>query len=150
MELFFNKKGNLLKEKLAEEKLYDGVSFLFTTSDITITDAIKAYFDKDVVEKCFHSLKGVVRRRLIRHWLYDRVEAHVFICYLSCLMLSILKLKVAPLELSVQEALDELEELYRVYLKDPKKGFLINRLVALSKKQEKILRTIDKQLLQDS
>jgi transposase len=150
MKIFFDKKGTLLKEKLAEEKLYDGVSFLFTTSDITITDAIKAYFDKDVVEKCFHSLKGIVRLRPIRHWLYDRVEAHVFICYLSCLLLSIMKLKVAPLALSVQEALDELEGLYRVYLKDSKKGFRINRLVALTKKQEKILRAIDKRLLQDS
>ena len=150
MKIFFDKKGTLLKEKLAEEKLYDGVSFLFTTSDITITDAIKAYFDKDVVEKCFHSLKGIVRLRPIRHWLYDRVEAHVFICYPSCLLLSIMKLKVAPLALSVQEALDELEGLYRVYLKDPKKRFRINRLVAMTKKQEKILRAIDKRLLQDS
>jgi hypothetical protein len=61
-----------------------------------------------------------------------------------------MKLKVAPLALSVQEALDELEGLYRVYLKDSKKGFRINRLVALTKKQEKILRAIDKRLLQDS
>jgi hypothetical protein len=52
--------------------------------------------------------------------------------------------------LSVQEALDELEGLYRVYLKDPKKRFRINRLVAMTKKQEKILRAIDKRLLQDS
>ena len=35
--------------------------------------------DKDIVEKAFHSLKGVVNLQPIRHWLYNRVTAHVFI-----------------------------------------------------------------------
>jgi transposase len=147
IEKFFNKKGMLLNEELNNAKKFDGMSFLFTTSDLKIEDAIKAYFDKDVVEKCFQSLKGVIRLRPVRHWLYNRVEAHVFICYLSSLILSILKTKVSALKLSFQEAIHELDGLYRVYIKDPKNNFQIDRLVALTKIQEKILRTIDKNLL---
>ncbi|MGK5086004.1 hypothetical protein WDW86_00455, partial [Bdellovibrionota bacterium FG-2] len=147
LEDFFGKDGRVLNSRLENEKRFDGISFIFTTSNLSIEDVVKAYFDKDVVEKCFQSLKGVIQLRPIRHWLYNRVEAHIFICYLSCLLLSILKLKVSPLGLSFQSALNELDGLYRVYLKDPKQGFRIDRLVALTKKQEKILRVVDKQLL---
>jgi len=147
MVRFFDKNNNLLPANLDEEKTYDGVSFIFTTSALSIESIVRTYFDKDVVEKCFQSLKGVVRLRPVRHWLYNRVEAHIFICYLACLLLSILKMKVAKLDMSFQTALDELDGLYRIYIRDPKKGFRLDRLVALTKKQEKILSAVDKRLL---
>ena len=114
-----------------------------------LKNIIKAYFDKDVVEKAFQSLKGVIRLRPIRHWPYNRVEAHVFICYLACLLLSILKNRVNDLDMSFQKALDELDGLYRVYLKDPRTGYKLGRLVALTKNQEQILRAVDKSLLKE-
>jgi transposase len=144
---FFGKDGRVLASRLNAERRFDGMSFIFTTSKLTIPQAVFAYFDKDVVEKCFQSLKGVVRLRPVRHWLYNRVEAHVFICYLSSLLLSILKLKVAKLDMSDQVALRELDGLYRIYLRDPANNFRIGRLVALSRLQEKILRAVDKKLL---
>ena len=130
-----------------KESRWDGLSFIFTTSQLTIEDTIKAYFDKDVVEKSFQALKGVVRLRPVRHWLSTHVEAHVFICYLSGLLLALLKMKVAPLGISFQEALNELDGLYRVYLRDPKSGFTLGRLTTLTKRQEQILRAVDKRLL---
>jgi len=63
---------------------------------------------------------------------------------LVCLLLSILKNRVNDLDMSFQKALDGL---YRVYLKDPRTGYKLRRLVALTKKQEKILRAVDKSLL---
>jgi len=144
---FFDQDGQLILRRVHAERRWDGVSFIFTTSPFTIDDTIKAYFDKDVVEKSFQALKGVVRLRPIRHWLYNHVEAHVFICYLSCLLLALLKMKVAPLGISFQEALHELDGLYRVYLHDPKSGFKLGRLITLTKRQEQILRAVDKRLL---
>jgi transposase len=147
IERFFSKNGRIVESKLSEERRFDGVSFMFTTSNLNLPQAVTAYFDKDVVEKCFQSLKGIVRLRPIRHWLYNRVEAHILVCYLSCLLLSILKMKVAGLGMSFQSALRELDGLYRNYLRDPKSGYKIGRLVALTRTQEKILRTVDKSLL---
>jgi transposase len=144
---FFAKDGRILESRIKQEGEFDGMSFIFTTSNLRLPEAVKAYFDKDVVEKSFQALKGVIRLRPVRHWLYNRVEAHVFICYLSCLLLSILKLKVAPLGLSFHAALAEMDGSYRVYLRDPKTSFKINRLVSLTKRQEKILRAVDKRLL---
>ena len=147
LQKFFGKNGQPLQQRLDAEARWDGVSFIFTTGTLAVAEAIQAYFDKDVVEKCFQALKGVVRLRPVRLWLGHRVEAHVFICYLSCLLLTLLKIQVAPLDLSFQEALDELDGLYRVYLRDPKSGFKLGRLVALTKRQQQILRAVDKRLL---
>jgi len=146
---FFGQDRQLLPKHLAKESRWDGLSFIFTTSTLTPTQVIQAYFDKDVVEKSFQALKGVVRLRPVRHWLSTHVEAHVFICYLACLLLTLLKRKVAPLGLSFQEALNELDGLYRVYLRDPKSGFRLGRMVTLTKKQEQILRAVDKRLLKN-
>jgi len=147
LQMFFGKNGRILESKIHKDSEFDGMSFIFTTSNLSLANAVKAYFDKDVVEKSFQALKGVVRLRPVRHWLYNRVEAHVFICYLSCLLLSILKIKVADLGISFHTAISEMDGLYRIYLRDPKTGFKINRLVALTKRQEKILRAVDKRLL---
>jgi transposase len=146
LEELFSKSGQVIPSRLAEEESLDGYSFIFTTAKLSPSEMVKLYFDKDLVEKAFQSLKGVVRLRPIRHWLYNRVIAHVFICYLAYLMLSLLKLRLKKLELSPVAALQELDTLYKVYLRDSRKGFQLSRMVALTRMQEKIMKTIDRKL----
>lgn len=147
LEKFFGSDGRLLTGRLESAEEFDGYSCLFTTARLSKEDMVRLYFDKDLVEKAFQSLKGVIKLQPVRHWLYNRVTAHVFICYLSYLLLSLLRLRLKALEISPVEALRELESLYKVYMRDPKKGFKLARLVALSRKQENILRAIDKALI---
>jgi transposase len=147
LEVLFSKSGHLIPARLVEEEALDGYSFIFTTARLSPSEMVRLYFDKDLVEKAFQSLKGVVRLRPIRHWLYNRVVAHVFICYLAYLLLSLLKLRLKKLEMSPVAALQELDTLYKVYMRDSRKGFELSRVVALSKQQEKIMKTIDKKLL---
>jgi len=52
------------------------------------------------------------------------------------------KLKISPIE-----ALSELDSLYKVYMRDQEKGFKIEKTIALTKIQEKILKAIDESLL---
>lgn len=149
LEKFFSKSGKLLTEQIEQEEKFHGYSCIFTTAKLTSEQMVHHYFEKDLVEKAFQSLKGVVRLRPIRHWLYNRVIAHVFICYLSYLLLSILKLRLTKINLSPAKALQELDTLYKVYMHDSKKGFKVSRVVALNKMQEKILKTVDKKLIQE-
>jgi transposase len=122
-------------------------SAIFTTAQLSKENIVKMYFDKDLVEKAFQNLKGVINLRPIRHWLYNRVVAHVFVCYLSYLLLSILKIKLSKIDMSPTKALKELDTLYKVYLKDKKKNFRVSKIVSFNKTQEKILRAVDKKLL---
>jgi transposase len=147
MEKYFYDNGSVKHKIVSAEEEFDGFSFIFCTKDLSVHEIMKLYFhDKDVVEKAFQSLKGVIKLRPIRHWLYNRVKAHVFICYLSYLLLSLLKLSLKKINMSPVAALRELDSLYKIYIKDNKKGFEFSRTVALTKKQEKILKTIDKNL----
>ena len=147
MESYVDAQGELIQGKLKEEEEFDGYSVIFTTGALTTGEIVRTYFDKDLVEKAFQSLKGIIRVRPIRHWLYNRVISHVFICYLSYLLLSLLRMRIKKLGISPVDALKELDSMYKVYMHDEKKGFKITRVVALTKKQEKILKAVDPSLM---
>ena len=61
--------------------------------------------------------------------------------------MSLLKYRLKPLGISPTEALNDLETMYKVYLRDPKNAFTLSRVVTLSKKQESILKAVDRTLL---
>jgi transposase len=147
LEKFFDRKGQLLKDKLAEAEEFDGCSFVFCTRHLPKEEMIRLYFDKDLVEKAFHGMKGITHLQPIRHWLASRVKAHVSICYLSYLLLSLLKYRLRKIRMSPVEALRELGTMYKVYLRDSQGIFKISRVVTLTKKQELILKAIDKKLI---
>jgi transposase len=147
LEKYVSADGSLRSEAIQEAEEFDGYSCLFSSIDLPEEEMVRLYFDKDVVEKAFRTLKGITRLRPIRHWLYNRVTAHVFICYLSYLLLALLKYRLRRLETSAEEALLELDSMYKVYLRDAQKGFQVSRIVTLSKKQERILKAINRRLL---
>lgn len=147
LKRFFRKDGRLIMQKVKFAEELDGYSAIFTTAPLSKENIIKMYFDKDLVEKAFQNIKGIVSLRPIRHWLSNRVISHVFICYLAYLLLSILKMKLKKLELTPTQALKEVDTLYKVYLKDKKKDFRLQKIVALNKIQEKIMRAVGKKLI---
>lgn len=148
LEKYFYTDGNINHNAINQDEEFDGFSFIFSTKDIPIAEVMRLYFhDKDIIEKAFQSLKGVVKVRPIRHWLYNRVISHIFVCYLSYLLLSLLKLSLKKINMSPIRAIRELDSLYKVYIRDKNKGFELARTVALTKTQEKILKAIDKDLL---
>ena len=148
LEKFFDREKKLIRRKLTEAQEFDGYSCIFSTRRLSKKEMLRIYFgDKDIVEKAFQSIKGIVRLRPIRHWLYNRVIAHIFICYLSYLLLSLLQLRLKKISMSPMEALVQLDTMYKVYITDKQKGFSFSRTVTLTKKQEKILNTIDRQLM---
>jgi hypothetical protein len=146
---FDNKTRELLLKKVNDAEEFNGYSVIFTTAQLTKEEIVKIYFDKDVVEKAFQSLKGVVGIQPIRHWLADRVTSHVFLCYMAYLLLTLFKIRLTKLDLSPVEALGELESMYKVYMRDTKKGFKISRTVTLSKRQEEIIACVDRKLLKN-
>ena len=93
------------------------------------------------------SLKGIIQLRPVRHWLAERVRAHVFLCYLAHLLLSLLRYHLRNTEFTADRALNELGTMYKVYLRDAQHRFRLSRTVTLTKNQELILKAIDKSLL---
>ena len=147
LDRFFDAKGRLLATELADAEEFDGYSCVFCTRPLSEDQMLSLYFDKDIVEKAFHSLKGITQLRPVRHWLAERVHAHVFLCYLAYLLLSLLQYRLRKTEFTAESALLELGSMHKVYLRDTKNQFHLSRIVTLTKKQELILKTIDKALL---
>jgi len=147
LERFFDSQGQLLPAKLAQVEEFDGYSCVFCTRSLPKDKMLSLYFNKDIVEKAFRSLKGITQLRPVRHWLAERVDAHVFICYLAYLLLSLLQYRLRNTEFTAESALLELATMYKVYLRDSKHVFKLSRVVALTKRQETILKTIDRALL---
>jgi len=147
LEKYFDAAMNPMQKEITLAEEFDGYSCIFSTQQIPNDEVVRIYFEKDLVEKAFRSMKGVVALRPIRHWLYDRVEGHIFICYLAYLLLSLLQYRLKKINVSAIDALKEMETLYKVYMKDTVKGFEVTKLVKLTKKQEDILKAVDKNLL---
>jgi transposase len=147
LERFLDARGQVRPAPLAEAEEFDGYSCIFTTRPLPPGKMLSLYFDKDLIEKAFRSLKGITQLRPIRHWLAERVQAHVLLCYLAYLLLSLLQHRLRQTDFTAESALLELNSMYKVYLRDAKNRFQLSRVVTLTKKQESILKAVDKSLL---
>jgi hypothetical protein len=127
---------------------YDGISAIFSSRDLTAKEMVKAYFEKDKVEKSFRCLKGLIEMDKVRFWLSNRVREHIFVCYLAYLLLSVLEYKLRRIGVKAPEALEMLDSLYRVYITDPKSNNKFIKTVVLNTKQEDILKEINPLLLE--
>lgn len=143
--------GKEINEKeLLESQKYDGYSVLFSTKDLEIDRIIKPYFEKDKVEKAFRSLKSILGLKPIKHWLEERVKSHIFICYLSYLLISLLDYRLKDTEVNALTAIDRLTTAYKVYLRDSKTNNEFEKIVTLTKEQETIMKAVDKHILKPS
>ena len=57
-------------------------------------EVVKKYFDKDMVERAFKHIKGILNLNPIRLWLENHVEGHIKICYLAYAILSLINFKL--------------------------------------------------------
>ena len=149
LQSFFDARNRLRPDQLAAAEEFDGYSCIFATRSLPPPQMLSLYFEKDLIEKAFRSLKGITQLRPVRHWLAEHVRAHVFLCYLAYLLLSLLRLHLRHTEFTAERALNELSTMYKVYLRDSQHRFHLSRTVTLNKNQELILKTIDKSLLKN-
>jgi transposase len=143
--------GKEINEKILHEKQkYDGYTVIFSTKELPVEQIVKPYFEKDKVEKAFRSMKSILGLKPIRHWLEERVKAHIFVCYISYLLLSLLEYKLKSLNISPTIALNKLSTAYKINLKNNKLKKEFTKTVTLTKEQEKIMKLVDKKILKCS
>ncbi len=142
---------NKLNEKvMSEAEKFDGISTIFSTKRMPCNEILNAYFEKDKVEKAFRSMKDTLDIRPIRHWLTERVKSHVFICYISYYLLSILEYQLRDIKMTAPAALNVLKTAYKVNLIDPVTKNKFTKVVMLSDQQKNVLKLVNKQLLKCS
>lgn len=120
---------------------YVGYSLIYHTTKYGVAEVVRKYYDKEIVERAFKQLKGVLSLRPIRVWLENHVEGHVNICYLAYAILAYMNRKLTGLETSAVDALASLEHGYRVTLETAGVEWGVH--VALEPKQKKLLKALD-------
>ncbi len=139
--LCFNEKEaatmkNLLLRRGKKANTLLGCYALYT-SDLSASreEIVRRYFERDLIERSFKALKSVLGLGPLRHWLENKVNNHIYVCYLSYLLLTLLQRKLKDKGLTIFKALDELKYVYKVSTKEG-----VERTVATTKTQKKILK----------
>jgi hypothetical protein len=87
---------------------------------LTSVQVFDTYFAKDVIERDFGVIKGLVELRPVHHRTDAKVRAHVSICVLALLLARLLeqRLKDAGVQQSAERALDTLASCHLNQLTD--------------------------------
>ena len=109
-------KKELNFQKEIENNFDVGYSLIYHNTKYSSAEVVNRYYDKDIVERAFKQLKGVLNLRPIRVWLSSHVEGHIKICYLAYAILSLMNYKLKQLDISAVEALESLKYGYKVTL----------------------------------
>lgn len=149
MIVIYNPKYEALKRDrmLADEATdievkYVGYSLIFHNTKLKPDEVVRKYFDKDIVERSFRTMKGDVQLHPIRLWLPKRVDAHIKICYLSMCLLSLIKFRCKKISASPGEVIQDLQTIYKVNLKHSKTRQKFTKVVTLSNQQKNILKAL--------
>ena len=137
------KKDKMLANDSTDNQVkYVGYSLVFHNTNLAAGLVVKKYFEKDIVERSFRSMKGDIQLHPIRLWIPKRINAHIKICYLSLCLLSLIKYKCRKINTSPIEIIQELQTVYKVNLKHSKTKQKFTKVVTLSNNQKNILKAL--------
>lgn len=140
----YNPSIELIKKNQNFEKGFDsskdlGFSLIFHNTHYPSEEVVKKYYEKEIIERAFKQMKGILNLRPIRVWLTDHIEGHIKICYLAYAILSLMNYQLRKIKVSAIDALDTLKYGYKVRLFDKTNNFEWDLIVPLKPKQKDIL-----------
>lgn len=134
------KKDKMLCENATDKDVqFVGYSLIFHNTELSISEVVTKYFDKDIVERSFRTMKGEVQLHPIRLWMPARVNAHIKICYLCMCILALMQYRCQSLDISASDILSELKPIYKVDLTHSQTKATITKIVTQTNLQKKIL-----------
>lgn len=138
------KRDKMLAEAATDAEVkYVGYSLIFHNTELSPESIVRKYFDKDIVERSFRSMKGNINLHPIRLWLPSRINAHIKLCYLSLCLFSLMQFKCKTLKISISEILDQLQFIYQVKLKHTTTNKSFTKTVTQTNQQKKIIELLE-------
>jgi len=151
-DIMINKRGTprLKYESIGKEiekaSMVDGKYILETSNfDLTGIEIAQAYLDRDIVEKFFQMLKDIVGVRPTFVYTERHVKAHVFICVLAVLLLSLLRkiLREAGKDMTSVKALEIIDGIKRVEFSLNGGKTVVVRTTKFTDKQREIISVLN-------
>src|SRR3989344_8014399 len=143
--IVYNPSIELIKKNHNFEKGFDspkdlGFSLVFHNTEYSSAEVVKKYYEKEIIERAFKQIKGILNLRPIRDWLKDHVEGHIKICYLSYAILAYMNYKLRKTNTTAVDALNSLKYGYKITLAVAKEEWSLH--VPLEPKQKQLLKAI--------
>jgi len=129
------------EEIMIKNKAGDGRFILFSTdTDMSAEEIFSAYFQRDIVEKAFSTIKGELKLGPIRFRRRDRIDAYSTIVYLAYLLWSWTERKLRETfpDMTLSQALDIVEDVNFVKFKTGRK--MTAWITKLNKDQKEIMK----------
>lgn len=142
---FFNKNNSINWHAITRAEKYDGLSFIFTDSKIAVSEAVRLYFAKDIIERCFKLEKSILNLRPIRFWLDSKIKVHVLICHLALSLLTTCRIRLEKQGINddIGRIFKKLNSIYKIYFSvDNLCDMGFSKVNTLSKHQKSILKII--------
>ncbi len=138
------KEWKIKYEELEEAEKYDGIYVLYCSMmDMSKENAVKAYFEKDRIEKSFCTMKSVLGAKPLRFQLDKRIRACLMVSYLKYLLATHIetRLKENGLEYSMESVREVMSNIYSVHISQG--GKTMKKISSLTEEQKKIINTFD-------
>lgn len=127
-------------ETLEDAEKYDGIYVIYC-SDVSMPKekAVKAYFERDRIEKGFQTLKNVLNVKPLRFQLDKRIRAFVMLCHLAYLVATFIEAELREKELnySFDKIKELMENVYTVKINHGDKQ--LKRTSSMTEEQKKIM-----------
>lgn len=147
--IIYNPKFEVLKRDKMLAELGDhkdvkfvGYSLIFHNTKSDAHSVAKKYFEKDIVERSFRTMKGEAALHPIRLWMPTRIKAHIKLCYLAMCLLSLIKFRCKKLEMNTGQIIENLQSIYKVNLQHTKTKKQFTKIVTASNDQLKIIKAL--------
>lgn len=130
------------ESKIEIDKEWDGLKGYITNTNLSNNEVIENYKNLWKIEKAFRISKNDLKIRPIFHYKKERIEAHICLSFVAYTIYKELErlLKINESNLSVTQAIELLDTIYKITVALPESGKLETIFADLSETQLELLR----------
>jgi len=128
-------------EKFEADQVWDGLKGYSTNTILEPNQIIETYRNLWIIEKAFRISKTDLKVRPIYHRVFDRIKAHISICFAAYAVYKELERKLAEnqVRISPEKAIELTKDMQQLTYRLPKSKQLKTKLLNLSENQKKLV-----------
>jgi transposase len=133
------------KQKIEEDKKWDGLKGYATNTTLTIAEVVDNYKELWIIEKAFRIHKNDIKIRPIYHRLPKRIEAHICICFAAYKIIKELErqLKEKQYNITANRILEVAQSLNEIEVKIPTTNQIKKKILFLTEEHQLIKKWIN-------
>jgi len=132
--------------KFNADHVWDGLKGYSTNTELTSEQVIKTYGNLWLIEKAFRISKTDLKVRPIYHRIYNRIQAHICICFAAYAVYKELErmLYLKKIEISPEKAIELTKDMQQLTYYLPKSQLKRTKLLNLNESQKNLIEMIEK------